>query len=71
MEADNFPCRLASVNFFLGCVGLTQVTRIFLYRQSAEGQTTGETVKEAAVEMKESAVGAAKEGAEKVKNTTR
>jgi len=25
---------LATVNFFVGCVGATQVTRIFLYRRS-------------------------------------
>jgi hypothetical protein len=28
-----FSCRLAAVNFFLGCVGITQVTRIVLYQQ--------------------------------------
>ena len=32
-------CRLATVNFFVGCVGLTQVVRIFLYRRSLDGST--------------------------------
>ncbi|KAL1957237.1 hypothetical protein VTO42DRAFT_6143 [Malbranchea cinnamomea] len=31
---------LAAVNFFVGCVGLTQVVRIFLYRRSVDGSTT-------------------------------
>ena len=30
----NTYIRLAAVNFFLGCVGVTQVTRIVLYQQS-------------------------------------
>ncbi|KAL1983953.1 hypothetical protein VTN96DRAFT_9727 [Rasamsonia emersonii] len=30
---------LAAVNFFLGCVGVVQVTRIFLYRRSLKGST--------------------------------
>jgi hypothetical protein len=32
-----FCCRLASVNFFVGCLGLTQVTRIFLHRRQVDG----------------------------------
>ncbi len=29
---------LATVNFFLGCVGVVQVTRILMYRASPEGK---------------------------------
>ncbi|KAI2012617.1 hypothetical protein LOZ39_000553 [Ophidiomyces ophidiicola] len=32
---------LATVNFFVGCLGLTQVTRIFLHRRSVDGSSTG------------------------------
>ena len=28
--------RLAAVNFFLGCVGVTQVTRILMYQRSEQ-----------------------------------
>lgn len=28
---------LAAVNFFLGCVGTVQVSRIYLYKRSVEG----------------------------------
>ncbi|ODM21081.1 hypothetical protein SI65_04134 [Aspergillus cristatus] len=31
---------LAAVNFFLGCVGVVQVSRIFMYRRSLEGSST-------------------------------
>lgn len=31
---------LATVNFFLFCVGATQVTRIIMWRRSAEGRST-------------------------------
>jgi len=32
-------CSLAAVNFFLGCVGVVQVSRIFMYRRSLEGSS--------------------------------
>ena len=34
-----FECSLAAVNFFLGCVGVTQVTRILLHQQSVKKAT--------------------------------
>ena len=34
--------RLAAVNFFLGCVGVTQVTRILLYQRSQEAASAGQ-----------------------------
>jgi len=36
---------LATVNFFLGCVGITQVTRILLYQRSLKGTTAAQEVK--------------------------
>ncbi|KAH0538223.1 hypothetical protein FGG08_005192 [Glutinoglossum americanum] len=33
---------LAAVNFFLGCVGTVQVSRIFMYRRSIKGSTVVE-----------------------------
>ena len=56
------------MNFFLGCVGLTQVGRIFMYNQSIKGQSTVEVAKDVATDLKETAVGAAKDGANKVKS---
>lgn len=49
--------RLAAVNFFLAIVGITQVSRIVMYRQSLKGLPP--VVEEAKAE--------AKEGVEKVK----
>ncbi|OKL62767.1 hypothetical protein UA08_01321 [Talaromyces atroroseus] len=54
---------LATVNFFLACTGLAQVTRIFLWRRSQSGSVT-----EATKEMAEDSVVGAKgvvEAAEK------
>ena len=39
---------LAAVNFFLGCVGVVQVSRIFMYRRSLKGTTTTTTTTEEA-----------------------
>jgi hypothetical protein len=36
---------LAAVNFFLGCVGITQVTRILLYQKSLKDTTVAEEAK--------------------------
>ncbi len=59
--------RLASVNFFLGLVGVVQVSRIFAYNASQKKLTAGQqvdAVKEGAVEsakgLKEDVVAAAK-----------
>jgi len=41
---------LATVNFFLFCVGATQVTRIFIYRQSRKSTSVTEEVKDVAKE---------------------
>ncbi|KAN0067125.1 Uncharacterized protein family (UPF0041) domain containing protein [Elaphomyces granulatus] len=41
---------LAAVNFFLGCVGAVQVSRIFMYRRSLKGTTTT-TTEEAATDI--------------------
>lgn len=36
---------LAAVNFFLGCVGVTQVTRILLYQRSQEASSAGQVAR--------------------------
>lgn len=46
---------LAAVNFFLGCVGVAQVSRIFMYRRSLEGSSV-----EAAKSMEHDVAGSAK-----------
>ncbi|KAL8640129.1 MAG: hypothetical protein Q9228_002911 [Teloschistes exilis] len=50
---------LAAVNFFLGCVGITQVTRILRYQQSVKAGTVAEAVEQDA-----------KDAAQTVKGTT-
>ena len=40
-ETDN-RVRLAAVNFFLGCVGVTQVTRILMHQRSLEAASAGQ-----------------------------
>ncbi len=59
--------RLAAVNFFLGCVGVTQVTRILMYQRSQQGKMGGEIVEEDAKDVADIAKGIAKnpEGATK------
>ncbi|CRG86324.1 Mitochondrial pyruvate carrier 3 [Talaromyces islandicus] len=54
---------LATVNFFLGCTGLVQVTRIFLWRRSQEGSAA-----EAAKHMAEDTAGSAKGVVESVES---
>ncbi len=41
IETNDF-LRLAAVNFFLGCVGVTQVTRILMYQRSQEAASAGQ-----------------------------
>lgn len=36
LSETNNLLRLAAVNFFLGCVGVTQVTRILMYQRSQQ-----------------------------------
>jgi len=55
---------LAAVNFFLGCVGIIQTTRILQYQRSVKGQTAGEQLEAA----KESTVDTAKGVKDDVKN---
>lgn len=43
------------MNFFLGCVGVTQLTRIFLYQQSLKNGTAGEVARDEAKDIKETA----------------
>ncbi|EFE33697.1 uncharacterized protein ARB_07644 [Trichophyton benhamiae CBS 112371] len=57
---------LATVNFFVGCVGFTQVTRIFLYRRSQDGSAK-EAVKDLAHEATDSAKAAVHKAEEAVK----
>ncbi|EAW08805.1 mitochondrial pyruvate carrier family protein [Aspergillus clavatus NRRL 1] len=47
---------LAAVNFFLGCVGVVQVSRILMYRRSLDGGSTKEALKD----MEQGVVGSAK-----------
>lgn len=53
-------CRLAAVNFFLGCVGVVQVSRIIMYRRSQDGSAI-ETAKDIEQDLAESAKSAAKQ----------
>jgi mitochondrial pyruvate carrier 2 len=54
---------LATVNFFLCCVGTVQLARIMMYRSSLKDGNKVEAAKSIAEEQKE----AVKEGVEKVK----
>ncbi|KAH8695232.1 UPF0041 domain protein [Talaromyces proteolyticus] len=59
---------LATVNFFLGCTGLVQVTRILLWRRSQEGGSTAAAAKHLAEETTESAKSVAESVENKVKS---
>ena len=48
-------CRLAAVNFFLACVGITQLSRIFLYQRSVKNSDSTAVIKEDARDLKDSA----------------
>lgn len=65
-EADRFS-RLAAVNFFLGCVGVVQVTRIMLYEQSVKNASVGQIAEKDAKDVAGTARGVAEdpEGAAK------
>ncbi|KAI9037714.1 mitochondrial pyruvate carrier family protein [Aspergillus affinis] len=60
---------LAAVNFFLGCVGVVQVTRIVNYRRSLDGSTT-EAVKELEHEVADSAKAVAGKAEQAVEKST-
>lgn len=55
--------RLAAVNFFLGCVGATQVTRILMYQRSQEATSAGQIAQKEAKDVADTAKGIATEGA--------
>jgi len=48
---------LAAVNFFLGIVGVVQVSRIVSYNLSHKGETVGEQVAEATEDVRDAAKG--------------
>lgn len=60
--------RLAAVNFFLGCVGVVQCSRIFLYRRSVEG-SSAEAAKELEHEVADSAKSAVKKAEDVVERS--
>jgi hypothetical protein len=59
--------RLAAVNFFLGCVGITQVTRILLHQRNAKAATMSETIKDDVVDVRNTASDTAKSAKDTVK----
>ncbi|KAJ5919159.1 hypothetical protein N7466_010102 [Penicillium verhagenii] len=64
---------LAAVNFFLGCVGVVQVTRIVQYRRSLDGsaeETVVESAKGVVSAAEEAAEGAVKAVEDKVSDKT-
>jgi hypothetical protein len=67
---------LAAVNFFLGCVGAVQVTRIIMWQRSQDGSAaaTAKTLESEAADSVKAVAGeaedAAKKVAEKVKKST-
>lgn len=61
--------RLAAVNFFLGCVGVTQVTRILLYQRSVKDGSIDNIVEDTAKDIVESTKKASKDAVAKVKDT--
>ncbi|KAL4805891.1 UPF0041-domain-containing protein [Aspergillus unguis] len=60
---------LAAVNFFLGCVGVVQVTRIFNYRRSLDGSSK-EAVKDMEQEVATEAKDVAAAATDAVKKST-
>jgi hypothetical protein len=44
---------LAAVNFFLGLVGVVQVSRIVAYNMSQKGETVGEQITDAKEDVKD------------------
>ncbi|KAL2007424.1 hypothetical protein VTN00DRAFT_8862 [Thermoascus crustaceus] len=60
---------LAAVNFFLGCVGVVQVTRIFLYRRSLKDGSSKEAAKDLEHEVTDSAKAIASKAESAVKSS--
>lgn len=59
---------LAAVNFFLGVVGVVQVSRIVSYNMSQKGETVGDQVKEAKEDVEGVAKGLKAKAEEAVKS---
>lgn len=53
LDVANMRNSLAAVNFFLGIVGVIQVSRIVAYNMSQKGETVGNQVKEAKEDVKD------------------
>lgn len=58
--------RLAAVNFFLGCVGVVQVSRIFMWQRSQKGSSL-----EAAKELEHEAADSAKSAVTSAENAVK
>ena len=56
------------MNFFLGCVGVAQVTRILMYQQSIKNGTVSQVVREDARDIVETAKEASKDIATKAED---
>ena len=52
---------MAAVNFFLMCVGVTQVSRIYMYQKSIEGKSAEQIAEEDAKNLGKTAEGIAKD----------
>ncbi len=60
----NGPIRLAAVNFFLGCVGVVQVSRIMMWQRSVKDGSASELVEQGAKDALKSAKGGITENPE-------
>ena len=56
------------MNFFLGCVGIAQVTRILMYQRGLKNGTIGQIAKEDTEEMAGAAAEVSKDASTKVKD---
>lgn len=66
MTANIEPPSLAAVNFFLGCVGVVQVSRILMYRRSLAGSS-----QEAIKDMEHDITGSAKSAGEQAETAVK
>ncbi len=69
--ATNRCYGLAAVNFFLCCVGVTQVTRILLWQRSQEAASAGKVAEKDAREVADTAKGIAKNPVGAAKNAVK
>lgn len=56
-KTTNGSPRLAAVNFFLGCVGVVQVSRILTWQQSVKNGTAPEVIEQDAMDAVRTATG--------------